>query len=183
MSEVLDNYLLFMMVCIGVFIIFYGVYFLIQQGTKKLKNSKVSEQEQIVEEKPTIKEITKEDKNLFEEMLLVLPYDSGSLEFLKTDSMDNKFHSSQLDDLYKFYYDWSSDKHKFPNTKLDEERNKTYDLVGDYIELLVQSIEERDAGYIKATKNIDRLHIEAKKVLESYQIFIESTQKKLLVLE
>lgn len=180
MNQILENYEIFIMVFIIVFLFLYGGFCLLQKRKNKLEKIKPFQKKKVKKEakrKNVNQMLTDKDKDLFQEFLLILPLKGGSIEFLKSHTMEKDFHSSELDDLYTFYYDSNRETNKFSQKEIEEERTKIYNLIGTYIVTISESLEDVGMGHMKASKNIELLNREALEIIEGYSNFIDDVEK------
>jgi len=167
MDEILDNYELFIMVFLILLAITYAIFtFIINKD-----DSNIIQKEEPNEVKDDV--ITEEDRTLYASLLSFLPLDGETIKFLENHNMEKTFHGSKLDGLYAFYYDGNSEKHKFPNKKLDEKRNNIAKLAGNIIEHFSEALTLMENGQVVVTEGITELNKKVKKFTEAYRVFSE----------
>ena len=179
MGELVNHYELFITVFLTVFIVVFIIYFFINKRKKALIEIQNLRKEGLYKKENDRREqerITKEDKNQFQELVTFFPLKGGSIEFLENHNFANTFHGSKLDDLYRFYYDWNS---KFPNSILEEKRYALHASVGEYINLITNSVKNTTNGELALTKNRESLTNQSQTITEKYQSLVLSMQKML----
>ena len=131
------------------------------------------------------------DKQLFEKFLLCMP-SKGSIEFVNTQNMAGfSFHIKEIDDLYKFYYEWDDAEHEFNNKKLEKKRNILRKAVGQYLESITSNTFSTEDGRRSVpadwedeqperfSKAVAELHSLAQEVVDAHKELIRIAKRQL----